>query len=101
MGRIKVCANEPCEAYKKKNAYKDSEVFCSKCGSPLVYVCKDCYTQLPNDTDKYCVRCLAKQDDRKDTAKKIVGVGFGVIAVASVILDCGTKVYDEVKKTKG
>jgi len=58
MGKIKGCGNETCEAHKKKLIYKESESFCSKCGSPLVYVCKDCYTKLSDDTAKYCVRCL-------------------------------------------
>ena len=63
MGKIRGCGNESCESHKKKLIYKDSEAFCSKCGKPLVYVCKDCYTQLTTDTEKYCKRCLALLQD--------------------------------------
>lgn len=85
MGKNKGCGNELCEAHKKKITYKKSEAFCSKCGSPLVYMCKDCYTQLPNDTKKYCVRCLAKHEDRKNKAKKVAaGIGGGILTVLTV-----------------
>jgi hypothetical protein len=98
MGKIKGCGNEACETHKKKITCKESEAFCSKCGSPLVYVCKDCYTQLPDDTEKYCVRCLAKHEDRKDKAKKVVG---SALAVVGVTFTLGKKALDFAKKTKG
>ena len=102
MGKIKGCGNELCEAQKKKITYKDSETFCSKCGSLLVYVCKDCYTLLPDDIDKYCVRCLAKHEDRKAKAKKVAaGVGSGALAVGGVIFTYGKKTLDLAKKIKG
>ena len=102
MGKIKGCGNESCEAHKKKITYKDSETFCSKCGNLLVYICKDCYTQLPDDTKKYCVRCIAKQEDRKDKAKKLVtGVGAGALAVGGIMFKYGEKALDVVKKDKG
>lgn len=92
MRKIKGCGNESCEVHKKKITYKGSEIVCSKCGSPLVYVCKDCYTQMPDDTDKYCVRCLAKHKDRKDKAKKVAtGVGGGALVVLGVIFNHGKK----------
>ena len=102
MGKIKGCANESCEAHKKKITYKETESFCSKCGSPLIYVCKDCYTQLQGDTEKYCVRCLAKHEDSKDKAKKVVaGVGGGALAVGGVIFTYGKKALDVAMKIKG
>lgn len=102
MGKIKGCGNESCEAHKKKITYKESEAFCSKCGSPLVYVCKDCYTQLPDDTKKYCVRCLAKHEDRKNKAKKVAArVGGGALTVGGVILANGKKALVVAKKIKG
>lgn len=102
MGKIKGCGNESCEAHKKKRTYKESEAFCSKCGRPLVYVCKDCYTQLPVDIYKYCVRCLAKHEDRKDKAKKVAArVGGGALVVGGVMIKYGKKALDVVKKVKG
>lgn len=102
MGKIKGCGNESCEAHKKKITYKDSETFCSKCGDSLVYICKDCYTQLSDDTENYCVRCLAKHEDRKDKAKKVAaGVGTGALAVGGVMFKYGKKAFDVAKKFKG
>ena len=102
MGKIKGCGNESCETHKKKITYKESEAFCSKCGSLLVYVCKDCYTQLSDDTEKYCVRCLAKHEDRKDKAKKVAaGAGGGTLAVGGIIKKKKKKALDMAKKIKG
>ncbi|KRU25041.1 hypothetical protein VT91_08440 [Clostridium sporogenes] len=102
MGKIKGCGNESCETHNKKITCKESEAFCSKCGSQLVYVCKDCYTQLPNDSEKYCVRCFAKREDRKHKAKKVAaGVGGGALAIGGVILTFGKKALDVAKKIKG
>lgn len=102
MGKTKGCGTESCEAHKKKVTDKESEIFCSKCGSPLVYVCKDCYTQLPDGTEKYCVRCLAKHEDRKAKVKKVAaGVGGGALAVGSVVLTVGKKALDVTKNIKG
>ena len=102
MRKIKGCCNESCEAHKKKITYKESEAFCSKCGSPLVYVCKECHTQLSDDAKKYCVRCFAEHEDRKDKAKKVAaGVGGGALAVGGIILTYGKKAFDVAKKIKG
>lgn len=99
MGKIKGCGNESCEAHKKKFNYKESEAFCSKCGRPLVYVCKDCHTQLSDDTKKYCIRCFAEHEDRKDKVKRIAA--GGALAVGGVILTFGKKALDVAKKIKG
>lgn len=102
MGKIKGCVNESCEAHNKKITNKESETFCSRCGNPLFYVCKNCYTQLTDDSGKYCVRCLAKHDDRKDKAKKIAtGVGSGVVAVGVGVFAVGIKVLKTMKNIKG
>ena len=102
MGSIKSCGNEACEAFKKKITYKETEGFCSKCGSVLAYVCKDCHTQLPDDTKKYCVRCLAEHEDRKDKAIKVVaGVGSGALALGGVAFKYGKKAFTVVRKIKG
>ena len=64
-------------------------------------MCKDCYTQLPDDTEKYCVRCLAKHEDRRDKTKKVLaGVGGGALAVGSAILTIGKKALDTTKKSR-
>jgi len=96
MKVTKGCGNELCMAHKKKETYKEIESFCSKCGNSLVYVCKDCYTQLQGKDEKYCVRCAAKHDDRKDKAKKVV-VGV-VLTVGGVALNFGKRVISVAKK---
>ena len=102
MRKIKGCGNESCESHTKKITYKESEAFCSKCGNSLVYVCKDCRTQLPDDGKKYCVRCFAEHEDRKDKAKKVAaGVGTGALAFGGVLFTYGKKAFDVAKKIKG
>ncbi|HZK61778.1 MAG TPA: hypothetical protein VFC41_06850 [Anaerovoracaceae bacterium] len=102
MGYIKGCGKESCEAHKKNIIYKESEAFCSKCGSPLVYVCKDCYTQLPEDTEKYCVRCFAKHEDSKEKAMKVgASVVSAAFAVGVGILKYGKKALEVAIKIKG
>lgn len=102
MGKIKGCGNEACEAFKKKTTYKETEGFCSKCGCVLAYVCKDCHTQLPDDTKKYCVRCLAEHEDRKDKAKKVAaGIGGGALAMGGVAFKYGKKAFTVIRKIKG
>jgi len=98
MGKIKGCGEETCVAHKKKTVYKKSDTFCSKCGNPLVYMCKDCKTMLSGDTNKYCVRCLAKYKDKKDKAKK---AGGGAIAIGGIVLAVGKKAIGFAAKMKG
>ena len=101
MRKIKGCSNDSCEAYKKKVTYKEAEALCSKCGSSLAYVCKDCYTQLSDDSEKYCLRCLAKRKDRKAKNKKVLyGFGGSALVVGGVMLKYGKKALDVVKKIK-
>lgn len=92
MGIIKGCVNEKCIVHKKKISYKESEDYCSKCGDKLSYVCKKCYTFLEDNSEKYCVRCLAERQDRKDKAKKVVGgIGGTVLAAGVFIFTKGKK----------
>ncbi len=98
MGKIKGCSNESCEAHKKKIAYKEVDLFCPQCGDALAYVCKDCYTQLPNDVTVYCERCLAEHKDRKDRTKKVVGAAIAVVGVIGI---CGKKAMEIVKSIRG
>jgi len=71
--RVKGCVNKACIANKKNLIYKESDDFCSKCGSDLSYICKKCHTQLPDNSNKFCIRCSAEIQDQKDRALKIAG----------------------------
>ena len=95
MKAFKGCVNEICSAYKKIH-YKDADMFCSKCGEPLFYVCADCWTQLEVNENRYCIRCRAIREDKKDQrfdraqdgVKAVVGaIGIGAGALAKVAKD--------------
>ncbi|HOZ37509.1 MAG TPA: hypothetical protein PLH64_02055 [Anaerolineaceae bacterium] len=115
MKKIKGCVNESCEAHIKKLKFKESEIFCSKCGSPLFHVCKDCFFPLPEVNDKYCVRCHAKHEDTKVKAGKVkAGVGATIASVVALalgkkfgnsvldkIITIGIKAFGLVKNIKG
>jgi hypothetical protein len=85
MGIVKGCINPKCVANQKRIAYKKADNSCAKCGNKLYYVCRKCYTQLPDDSKKYCVRCLAGKKDRKDSIKDNVLKIGGVLATFAVI----------------
>ncbi len=102
MAKIKGCSNVSCQTHQKKITYKESEAFCSKCGTPLIYVCKDCYTQLSDGGEKYCVRCRAQHEDRKDKRNKIVvHAGGAILALGTFALTIGKKALSVVKNLKG
>lgn len=86
---LKGCINENCIAYEKKMHFKDSDMFCPKCGQPLYYVCKRCGMQLPDDTRKYCIRCENEIKDQRDEWGKtfLNGIGQGVSKAGKAISD--------------
>lgn len=91
MGIVKGCFNKKCVANQKKITYKKADEYCSKCGRKLYYVCrgKECYTQLPDDSEKYCARCLADKQDSKHKALKKAGKIGGVVATIGIVLSTG------------
>ena len=98
---MKACVNPECIACQKRKAHKEVESYCSICGHALAYVCKDCFTQLPDGEEKYCVRCKAKREDRADHRKKAIGaVGAGAAAVAAFVATNGKKALEIVKMIK-
>lgn len=101
MKALKVCINQECPACRKKIAHKEAEAYCSLCGQPLAYICKDCSTQLPNGDEKYCVRCKANHEDKADRRRKIVGgAGAGIAATAAFVATNSKKVLEIVKIIK-
>lgn len=100
MGRVKGCTNEKCVAFKKKITYKETEEYCSKCGQPLSYVCKKCYTPL-EDKGKYCAIHQAEKDDKADQAKKVaLGVGGAVLSAGAVVITKGKDIVKNIPKLK-
>ncbi len=101
MKALKVCINQECPACRNRTAHKEAEAYCSLCGQPLAYVCKDCSTRLPNGDEKYCVRCKAKHEDKADRRRKVVGgVGAGVAAVAAFVGTNSKKALEIIKMIK-
>lgn len=90
MKVFKGCINPSCKAYKKKDSKKNDN-YCKECGEPLQFVCADCWTQLDDDSEKYCILCKNKRKDkadkRIDAAKATVKkVGDGAAAAVSVVM---------------
>ena len=99
MGTVKGCINENCIARQKQTRYKTTDEFCSKCGNKLSYVCADCFKQLPDDSQKYCITCAAKRNDKKDAAKNAAAkIGGVVLTVGGAVLSAGKIVADVMKK---
>lgn len=95
MRSVKGCINKKCVANQKKIIYKAADDYCSKCGNKLYDVCRKCYTQLPDNSEKYCVRCLAEKQDRKDRNLKKAG-GAAALGIAAV--GAGKKVVGIITK---
>lgn len=102
MGRVKGCMNESCLANQKSITYKEENDYCPKCGNKLYNVCKKCYTQLPDNAARYCVRCIAEKQDRKDKAKdRALKIGVSMItAIGIAATDAGQKVIKHISKFK-
>ena len=87
MDKVKGCVYQSCSAKKNKNKYKETDMYCTKCGQELAFVCPKCYTVLPENSGKYCIRCAEGKKDTKDKTIKIAsGVAAGLVAVAGVTL---------------
>lgn len=70
--RIKCCPNEACERNIDKYRYKFADMFCTKCGSELVLVCRECFSRIADEGPAHmrCKLCEAERQDRKENAKK-------------------------------
>ena len=72
--RVKGCYNLECERYRKEYKYKDTDNFCTICGSRLIYVCSAsrCFKKV-TDTENgntLCVDCKKKHDEQKAKAQQ-------------------------------
>ncbi len=84
--RKKGCPNKDCERNKSQYLYKSTDMYCTICGQPLVYVCKDCFSRIDDTDIKHtrCDLCEAKREDRKakivDKKKALAGAAAVVAA---------------------
>ena len=101
MKNIKGCFKKDCASNIKRIKYKNEDNFCPYCGNKLDYVCngEKCYTMLPDDSEVYCIRCKAENEDKKNNsikkATQIGSVGLGILGVV------GALAVNLIKKGKG
>ena len=64
--RIKGCPEPGCARHNEHYKYKPDDMFCTLCGSQLVYVCAKCFKEIGDTEDKrrYCEDC--KPNKSKD-----------------------------------
>lgn len=99
---FKGCTNRDCEAYNKRTRYKASDLYCSKCGQPLSYVCARCWKVMPDNSKGYCLACIAELEvKRKNLKSNIVGGvknAVGVLATGSIIIKDAGQSLTNTKK---
>lgn len=97
---LKGCVNEECIAKQKKMYFKDSDIYCPKCGQPLCYVCKRCGMKLPDNTRKYCIRCENEMKDERDEWGKTImnGVSKGMSKAGKALGEGGKQAADFISK---
>ena len=114
MKAFKGCTNTDCIEYKKTH-YKKDDQYCPKCGKPLSFVCAECWKPLEDGSEKYCISCKAKKEqkraEQRDAVKKVgLGVGKAVTTVGIVVSGIAEaaksserliKSYKEITNTAG
>lgn len=91
MKNIKGCTNPSCRAKHFKRVYKENDLYCSECGEPLHYVCKNCWSPLVEGDTKFCQDCVQKKSEKREAVrhsaeKKIDLVKDVVIGVAPLAI---------------
>ena len=63
--RIKGCPEPGCIRHIEHYKYKPDDMFCTLCGSQLVYVCAKCFKEIEDTEDqrRYC-------EERRKTKKR-------------------------------
>ena len=61
--RIKGCPEPGCARHNEHYKYKPDDMFCTLCGSQLVYVCAKCFKEIEDTEDqrRYCEECKPKK----------------------------------------
>ena len=101
--RIKGCYNLECKRYRKEYKYEVTDNFCTICGTPLVFVCAECFEKIEDNgpEHKLCAACEAKHQAKHDAiaenvekVKNAAAVGIGVVpkAVEFAKSDVGKKI---------
>lgn len=61
--RIKGCPNTECKRHDNQYKYKPTDMFCTLCGSSLIFVCAECFKEIEDapDMHRYCENCKAEK----------------------------------------
>ncbi|MDB7989888.1 hypothetical protein DXC78_03975 [Faecalicoccus pleomorphus] len=96
MKACKGCVNRECKSFKHKTHYKDEYEYCPICGEKLEYVCADCWKVMDHSTEKYCVSCAAKREQKKENIKENIK-DWGTLAVSAASAVGGLAVKNKDK----
>lgn len=93
--RIRRCSNQNCDDYKNKKKYKATDLYCTKCGAPTVFVCVKCFDEIEDLGPKHrkCARCEALFEEKKqaiiDKGKDAAVKGAKIAGTAVVVVASG------------
>ena len=106
--RAKGCPNPECEMNLKKFRYGASDIYCTKCGTELVFVCRKCFRKIEDAGPGHsiCGVCEAKSEEQKarliSLGKKVGGValaaGAALPVAAKKLKDVDLKPIAEIGK---
>ena len=70
--RVKGCPDPGCARHNEHYKYKPDDMFCTLCGSQLVYVCAKCFKEIEDTEErrKYCEDCKPKQSKDSSGTQK-------------------------------
>lgn len=70
--RIKGCPDPDCARHNEHYKYKPTDLYCTLCGSQLVYVCAKCFEEIEDTEDqrRFCENCKPVQSKDGDEAKE-------------------------------
>ena len=105
--RKKGCPNKNCQMHVKEVKQDAENEFCPKCGSKLVFVCTNCFSEIEDKGTKHriCEICKVKQQEKREKAKeqakgiaKKAAAPVGAIAMVAVDAFVGESKQAVVKK---
>lgn len=79
--RSKGCPNDVCKRNNEHYLYKATDLYCTICGTELVFVCPKCFGKLADQGPEHiiCSSCEAEKEDRKNSFnKKLKSVGNSI-----------------------
>ena len=97
--RIKGCPEPDCIRHTEHYKYKPTDMFCTLCGAPLVFVCAKCFEEIGDTEDqrRYCENCRPRQSkdgtgkqkppkEKKPKEKKEPGKGKEAVAKSVAVI---------------